>query len=148
MKNVVCPISEDKVLVNVPRINAFLVVGILVGYLLNSHIALITFLVIDFLIRGFFNNVKSPLALLSIKMHGLFKWENEKFTNKAPKIFAARLGFVFTVFILLLQIFHVQIVANILSIMLIFFAFLECALNFCLGCWVFTLFVNPFYSKS
>ncbi len=148
MRNVICPISDEKVLVNIPRINALLVVGLLVGYVLNSHVLLMIFLVIDFFMRGFLKGRKSPLAFISIKLHNLFRWDNEKRINKAPKIFAARLGFVFTMLILVFHVLQIPILVNVFSIMLIFFAFLECALNFCVGCWVFTLFVNPFYSKN
>ncbi len=148
MKNVVCPISNEKVLVNIPRINAFLVVGMLVGYMLSDYIVMVAFLVIDFLIRGFFSSRYSPLAVISSKLHSMFKWNNEKMINKAPKIFAARLGFVFTVMILFFHLLGFQMLANAFSTILILFASLECVLNFCMGCWVFTLFVNPFFSKN
>ncbi len=147
MKNIICPISDEKVLVSVPRINAFFVIVILMGLLLNYHIVIISFLIVDFFIRGFINMTKSPLTFVSLKLHRLFKWRNEGFVNKAPKIFAARLGFMFTVFILVLQMFKIEFVADVFSVLFIFFAVLECALNFCLGCWVFTIFIHPFYSK-
>lgn len=148
MKNVVCPISSEKVFVNIPRITALLVLGLLTTYLLSNQLMVLVLLVIDFFIRGFAKTKYSPIAFLSKKIHGQLSWGNERLINKAPKIFAARLGFVFTFIILALSVFGFENLSYLFSAILILFAGLECVVNFCVGCWVFTLFVNPFYSKN
>ncbi len=148
MKNVVCPISSEKVFVNVPRITALLVLGMLAAYLFSNQMVVLAVLIVDFFIRGFGKSKYSPLAILANKIHGLFSWGNERLINKAPKIFAARLGFVFTTLIFVLSLLGLEGVSYLLSGLLILFASLECLVNFCVGCWVFTLFVNPFYSKN
>ncbi len=143
-----CPISREKVFVNIPRITALLVLSMLTAYLYSNQLVVLVILVVDFFIRGFGKSKYSPIALLANKIHGLFSWANERIINKAPKIFAARLGFVFTSLILVLSVLGFYGVSYLLSGLVILFASLECLVNFCVGCWVFTLFVNPFYSKN
>ncbi len=148
MKNVVCPISGEKVLVNIPRITALLVLSFMGLYLLSNQALIVGILIVDFFIRGFLKTKFSPLAFIAKNVHGLFLWGNEKSVNKAPKIFAARLGFVFTSLILVLHVVGLHHMGVVVSGLLVLFAGLECIINFCVGCWVFTLFVHPFYSKN
>jgi len=65
--------------------------------------------------------------------------------DKAPKIFAARIGFVFSIGMLALTLLGLSTVAFSVASVLIVFAFLECGLNFCAGCWVYTYIVIPLY---
>lgn len=64
--------------------------------------------------------------------------------DKAPKLFAARIGFLFSIAISVLVYFEFAIASELLAGTLFLFAFLECGVNFCAGCWVYTYVVVPF----
>lgn len=54
-----------------------------------------------------------------------------------PKQFAVSVGIFFSAAIVVFQFTHVWEAATVFAAVLSFFAFLEWALNFCAGCWVF-----------
>ncbi|MEZ4604107.1 MAG: DUF4395 family protein [Desulfobacterales bacterium] len=57
-----------------------------------------------------------------------------KKTNAGPKLFAARVGFVFCFLIALLYFTGVTELSRVVAAMLIFFALLEAAFGFCVAC--------------
>jgi hypothetical protein len=67
--------------------------------------------------------------------------------DKAPKVFAARIGFVFSMLTLAGMLLGLEVLATISASTLVLFAFLECGLNFCMGCWVYTYVVFPLVRK-
>ena len=67
--------------------------------------------------------------------------------DKAPKIFAARLGFLMTTVIAVLFILHLQILSMIVAGILIFFATLEFVFAICVGCMIYSYVIVPFYKK-
>ncbi len=147
MKDLVCPVSSERFSDQIPRVNALLVIVLLVLYVITQSWIIPAFLIFDYYSRGFLNSKFSLLAKLSVKTS---KWLSLKgnMIDKAPKIFAARLGFTFTIGILFANLLGYTGISIGISSMLILFAGLECVLNFCLGCWVYTLLVQPFYSKG
>jgi hypothetical protein len=72
---------------------------------------------------------------------------NRKETDKAPKIFAARLGFIMSLTISLLMLLNLNTAVFVVGGMLIFFASLEFALAICMGCIIYTYLVLPFYKQ-
>jgi hypothetical protein len=68
--------------------------------------------------------------------------------DKAPKIFAARIGFILTSLTSLLALVGFPMAASVTGAVLVLFAFLECGLNFCAGCWVYTYVVYPLVRKG
>lgn len=84
----------------------------------------------DFLIRGFTQKNFSPLSVTSKLPVNAFRL-NEKTIDKAPKIFAARLGFLMTLVISVLFIIQLNTAAIVISAVLLFFATLEFALGIC-----------------
>ncbi len=147
MKHIVCPLSSERFPDQISRVNALLVIVLLSLYVITQSWMIPAFLVFDYYSRGFLNSKYSLLAKLSVKTS---KWLSLKgnMIDKAPKIFAARLGFTFTIAILFANLLGYTGISIGISSMLILFAGLECVLNFCLGCWVYTLLVQPFYSKG
>ncbi|MCW3804444.1 DUF4395 domain-containing protein [Plebeiibacterium marinum] len=143
---IVCPISGKRVSVNVPRLNALVVIGFTAAYLLSNEVWIIGFLVLDFTLRGCGLEKFSLVARLSNYMDKIVFPGNKNMIDVSPKIFAARLGLMVTFFVVAFHLMGIGQIAQILASMLVLFAFLECFLNFCVGCWVFTLFVKPFYS--
>ncbi len=72
----------------------------------------------------------------------------EKPIDKAPKIFAARMGFVMALAICLLYMAGLLTASKVVAGVLVFFAGLEFAIAFCAGCTIYTLFVLPFFKNS
>jgi hypothetical protein len=144
LKQLVCPVSEEKIDERVTRLNALLVILIVIaGFLFNSMIFPVL-LTADFFIRGFTRLRFSPLSYLSNKMTNVLQLD-KKITDKAPKIFAARIGFVFSLSISVLLLLNFSTAALITGGVLVFFASLEMALAICMGCIMYTYLVLPFY---
>nr|WP_319399667.1 DUF4395 domain-containing protein [uncultured Carboxylicivirga sp.] len=146
MKSLVCPVSPERILEAQPRISALMVVGLLLTFLVTKLWVIPAFLFVDFLLRGFTSGKYSLIGSLSKKL-ALKYYSNTPRIDKAPKVFAARLGMIFSFAVLVLSLVGAGVVANSLAFVLIVFASVECFLNFCVGCYVYTLFIIPL-SKS
>ncbi|MGE5432784.1 MAG: DUF4395 domain-containing protein [Syntrophomonadaceae bacterium] len=147
MRSVICPMSPERVNENAVRVTGFLTAVFLSLYLFSENIYIILFLMLDFFIRTFTPLKYSPLSGLASSLTRLLRLPVIKIP-KAPKIFAARLGFVFTLVIALLHYSGMSVSSAVLSLVLIVFALLEAALNICIGCQVYTYLILPFYKKE
>jgi hypothetical protein len=146
MKNLVCPISDQRVNEQVTRFNAMFAIGIiLLAFIMNSAVLLV-FLMADFFIRAFTEIKFSPLNFASHYLSNTLSLP-VKLIDKAPKIFAARLGFLMTAVISGLFIFDLKLASIVISGMLIFFASLEFLFAICVGCLIYTYLILPFYKK-
>ncbi len=146
MKNLVCPISDQRVNEQVTRLNAMFTIGIVVlAFALNS-VLLFIFLMADFFIRAFTEIKFSPINFASHYMSHTLNLPI-RMIDKAPKVFAARLGFLMTTVIAGLFIFSFKIASVVVAGILIFFASLEFLLAVCVGCMIYTYLVLPFYKK-
>jgi hypothetical protein len=146
MKNIVCPISDQRVNEQVTRLNAMFTIGIIVlAFVLNS-VALFIFLMADFFIRAFTEIKFSPIGFASNSLSNTLNLP-ARLIDKAPKIFAARLGFLMTTAIAGLFIFSFKITSIVLATMLIFFAGLEFLFAICVGCLIYSYLILPFYKK-
>jgi hypothetical protein len=146
MKNLVCPISDQRVNEQVTRLNAMFTIGIVVlAFVLNS-VLLFIFLMADFFIRAFTEIKFSPINFASHYMSHALNLPI-RMIDKAPKVFAARLGFLMTTVIAGLFIFSFKIASVVVASILIFFASLEFLLAVCVGCMIYTYLVLPFYKK-
>jgi hypothetical protein len=140
-----CPISGEQRDNNTVRIVAAqtfiiaviaLVVALAVGAL---PAAVITgLLAIDFVIRAFIKPKYSPLATLGRGISSGLKLP-KKMVDSAPKVFAARIGVLFTVTSTILYALGLTLAGTVVLAILIVCAFLESALGFCVGCQVYSL---------
>ena len=146
MKNLICPISDLRVNEYVTRISALLaIVVIVLAFVLNS-VFLFAFLMADFFMRAFTEIKFSPISFVSHNVSNALSL-SVKMIDKAPKIFAARLGFLMTTVIAGLFILNMPIASMIVAGLLIFFAALEFVFAICVGCMIYTYLVLPFYKK-
>ncbi len=147
MKNLVCPISEQRVNKQVTRLNAMFTIGITILAMVIGSAALLVFLMADFFIRAFTDLKFSPISYVS---HSLSNALNlpVKLIDKAPKIFAARLGFLMTLVITALFVLEFSLASMIVAGVLVFFAGLEFVFAICVGCMIYTYLVLPFYKKQ
>ena len=144
MKQLICPISKDRINEQITRINASLgILFIVFGFVFNLPVLFI-FLLIDFFIRAFTKITFSPISYISNSIANTLNLK-EKRIDKAPKIFAARLGFFIVLATTILYLFSFQITALIVAAVFVFFATLEFALAICVGCILYTYVVLPFY---
>lgn len=144
LKQLVCPVSNEKIDEKATRMNALLVILIVIAGFLFNLVIFPVFLAADFFIRGFTRLKFSPLSYLSNQMTNVLQLD-KKIIDKAPKIFAARIGFVFSLAISVLLLLNLNTAALITGLVLVFFASLEMALAICMGCIMYTYFVLPFY---
>ncbi len=146
MKNLVCPISDQRVNEQVTRLNAMFTIAIVVLAFVFNSVLFVIFMMADFFIRAFTEIKYSPVSYVS---HYLSNTLNlpVKLIDKAPKIFAARLGFLMTTVIVGLFILNLGMASLIIAGILIFFATLEFLFAICVGCMIYTYLVLPFYKK-
>ncbi len=144
MKQLVCPISNEKVNEHLTRLNAFFTVLLIAaGFVFNS-VLFPLLLLADFFIRAFGNSRYSPVGFASAGLASLLQLR-KKPIDKAPKIFAARMGFVMTLFIAVLFMTGFYTASMVIAGILVFFATLEFAFGICVGCYIYTYLVLPAY---
>lgn len=138
-----CPISADRIEQNTVRAIAFLVI-VLTGFtLIVPNYISGTLLLIDFSLRAFNKGKGSILKLIATGIVNLLQLKKLP-VDAAPKRFAAALGIIFSVFILLFQSLNYTLLSHITGGLLICCAFLESAFNFCAGCLIYTWIIVPF----
>lgn len=144
IKQLVCPISDERINEQVTRLNAlFCVLLVVSGFVFHSVLFFI-FLLADFSIRAFTKAKFSPISYVSSRMANALKL-NKKNIDKAPKIFAARIGFLMTLAIVILSLLQLNTAAMAFAGILVFFATLEFALAVCMGCIMYSYLILPFY---
>lgn len=145
MKQIICPVSNEKINEGVVRVTAlFGIFLILLGIVFNSFIYP-AMLLLDFFIRGFTKAKYSPLSWVSKQLINAFKPTKIEI-DKAPKIFAARLGFFFTLIFVLLLLFESFVAAKLVGGVLIVFSSLEFLCSFCVGCLIYSYIFKHFSS--
>jgi hypothetical protein len=137
--NVICPVSNEKIDEHVVRTIAMVtVLATTIGILTGSY--LILFLIgADFSIRSFSSGIGSPLKILSGQIAGALGIRHKKYTDAAPKKFAAMMGMTFSLLAGLFLLIGLPVAAIITASILIFCALLEGIFGFCLGCFVYTI---------
>lgn len=102
-------------------------------------------LLADFALRAF-TVQPAPLAAVARIIADLLQLK-PKPIFAAPKKFAAALGFVCTIVILVFLILHYHTAVYIASGALILFALLESVFRICLGCYVYNWVLSPIRNK-
>ncbi len=125
------------------RTIAFLVLLTVGGYLLTYLIALPALLVLDFGLRSFDLGKFSPFGLISERLVQALNL-GVKPVFYPPKRFAAQVGLVFSITIVILHYLGIStlLVAGVLG----FFAALESLASICAGCYVYN-FLLPVWQK-
>jgi hypothetical protein len=126
------PVNENKV-----RLTALWVLLLVTVSFFTMPLLIIAFLAIDFFLRGFDMGKYSPLNKLSAVVVKQFHIAN-KSIDQAPKRFAAKIGFILSVAVVICLLIEAFNIAFILRIVFAVFAFLESFLGFCAGCYVYS----------
>lgn len=147
MKNVICPVSNDRIQSHIPRVIALYVVLLIITYAFTQWLPILLFLIYDFTVRTIGKSHISPLSHLAQFTSRTIGLKSE-LTNKAPKLFAARLGAIMFALAGILHLSGFSNFASIVSLLVGVLAGLEFAFNFCVGCYIYFAFVYPFYAKK
>lgn len=146
MKNLICPTSTERLSHQVVRLTGLMMAGLLLLYLWTGSPWFIWAAVIDYTVRAFSLFATSPFSWLAAQIVGLLGWQIRTI-DKAPKIFAARVGWLFAFLgALLIGPFPILGVALILTLMT--FALLESIIDFCMGCVIYTYLVFPYFGEN
>jgi hypothetical protein len=140
-----CPVSGSQRDNNTARIVAaqvlvLAIITFVISFSVSVTAALIIdgILALDFIIRAFAEPRYSPLALVGRGVSSALGLK-KVMVDSAPKIFAARIGLVFTVVSGILLVLRLPLAGGIVLGILAICAFLESVFGFCLGCWMYSL---------
>lgn len=146
MKPLICPISDEKIPEHLPRVTASLNLILLAAFAWNPQSWILFFLAYDFLVRGFGSPKLSLVHHAAKSISGAFKLRS-KLIDKAPKLFAARLGALLLVLALVLKLSGLVTAPIVIVWLIAALSSLECILGFCVGCYVYQYLVFPLYRK-
>ncbi|MDD2284874.1 MAG: DUF4395 domain-containing protein [Paludibacter sp.] len=132
---------------HVARLNGFFTVILLMIFLLTSSIIPVLFLVTDFFVRSIEKPQYSPLAIISKLILTKLK-VNPQLINAGPKIFAARIGLLFSALISLAVLFGLNTTAVVLTLIFGICALLEAAVGFCVACKIYPFVYRLIQSNS
>ncbi len=136
--NEACPISEQQVNEKVAQVNANLTVLTLLLFLITQNILVLAVLAVDFFIRGFKNPAHSYYAIVSKKILSGFQIK-PSMVNAGPKIFAAKIGFIFCCLLAVTHLLGFSAISAVLALIFTFFAALEAIFRFCIACKIYPL---------
>ncbi|MCZ7584449.1 MAG: DUF4395 domain-containing protein [Deltaproteobacteria bacterium] len=136
---IMCPISDLTLDKNTSRLGAVLTAALLGIYVWTGHVAVIAFILADYIVRVFTRNARPPMGYAASAIAGVLKLE-KKATNRGPKIFAWRVGFLFALTSFALYFFDPG-ASVLVAAALAGFNVLDGICNFCVGCVVYT-YVN------
>jgi hypothetical protein len=140
----VCPVSDDRVNERVARFNGAFTVLLLLSFGLKQNILPVIILALDFLLRATNYSKYSPIGRLSKIMVRYFSL-NDNLINAGPKIFAARIGFVFSSLIMICFALNAYLPSLALAGILGLFSFLEAVFGLCVACEIYPFIYRLVY---
>lgn len=138
-----CVIAGVTVDEKVARINAFIaIIGVAI-FALTPAKGVIFFLALDFFLRGFGFGRYSPVAWASRGILTTLHVTPSPI-DAGPKLFAAKIGFVFALLAGLLWAFGLEVAGLVVALGLAGAASLEAFLGYCVGCTMYSILVRVF----
>ncbi|MDR3651616.1 MAG: DUF4395 domain-containing protein [Paludibacter sp.] len=131
-----CPISDRKIDEHVARLNGAFTLLFLAVFIFSGSILPIIFLFADFALRSGSFSRFSPLAFIS-KNIAKSLFSKPQLINAGPKIFAARIGLVFNIVIILSFLVGLNTLAFVFTGIFGICAFLESAFGICVACQIY-----------
>ena len=132
--NEACPVSGITINENTARLTAFLVLTLAVIYAVTGFIWIFVVLAADFFIRGFTSYNRYSIIGRIVKAFPL----KEKSVDAAPKKFAAKLGFIMSLVIVILNFSGLVTASIYTTLLLSVFAALESLAAICVGCYIYS----------
>ncbi|MCI5166807.1 MAG: DUF4395 domain-containing protein [Candidatus Electrothrix sp. GM3_4] len=145
--NLMCPVSFKQINENAVRINAALAFMSLLFFLITPWKWVILIIAGDFFIRGFLNPQYSLFANISKKLLPLLKVK-PVMVDACPKIFAAKIGFLFCCLLTVSWIFSLGRTALIAGAIFMTCAALEAVFKFCVACQIYPIIYSLKNAKT
>jgi len=142
-----CPISYKKTDEHVARLIGLFTLIFIALWVITDSVLPLLFLLYDFLVRSFEKPALSLLAQFSKFIFASLKVKPAHI-NAGPKIFAARIGVLFTAIVLLFSIVSAPVTALVFAGIFAFCAFLESALGFCVACRIYPVLYKIVYQTD
>ncbi len=136
-----CPITDKQLNEKSIRIGAGIVLFWAVSGIISHNIWIFIVLVVDFFIRGFTQYPISPVSFISKFVVKVFPFK-PILVNAGPKIFAAKIGFLFCLTVSILYVKNLYLPGDIVAAVLCVCAVLESFFSVCLGCHFYTILLN------
>lgn len=136
-----CPISYKQLNERAAQTNAALSVLSIIFFFLTPFKWIIWVLSIDFFIRGFLDPSYSFFSVISKTILKLFKIK-PLMINAGPKIFAAKIGFLFCCLISTCYLLNFPLISLIIGLIFALCAALEAIFGFCIACKIYPFIHN------
>lgn len=136
-----CPISDMRMNEKSIRIGAGFVLLLAVSGVILHNVGIFIVLAVDFFIRGFTRYQISPVSLISKLIVNVFA-DKPNWVNAGPKIFAAKIGFLFCLTVAILYFINLYLPGNIVAAVLCVCAGLESFFSVCLGCHFYAILLK------
>jgi len=136
MSNATCPLNFIRVDDNISRINAFLVSSLVIFYLYIPLVYIVLFLVFDFSIKLFFQEITSPLSFVSKRVKQIFHMK-DAFVDGGAKRLAGFFGLFFMVLLLGTHFLHSWTVSFVIALLYLSCSSLDILFRFCIGCKIY-----------
>jgi len=136
-----CPVVNKSVDKHIIRVNAVIVFTFLLAFIFTSNAIFILVVLGDFIIRVFFGLKYSPICFFikkGLRMSGV----KPHLINAGPKIFAARIGLIFSALTFLTYFSGFTFLSTTIAVVFIIAVGLEAFFNYCLACEIY-----PYYNK-
>ncbi|GJM42420.1 MAG: hypothetical protein DHS20C20_27020 [Ardenticatenaceae bacterium] len=146
MKTLICPMSAQRISRHIVRLTGLMMATMIALFLLSGNIAFIGAIVIDYSFRALTTLPYSPFSWLAMQIVRQLDWP-PSWIDKAPKIFAARVGWLFAVATAVLY-FIAPPASMVVGATLMAFALLESVFDLCVGCIVYTYIVLPLLGEA
>ena len=147
MKNLICPISTEKIDSNVSRLTVFLNVILMAIFLVTLNPVFIIVVALDYFIRAALDIKYSPIRLVASGGIGILDLK-KKPIDLVPKVFASRLGFVCALASAVLVLLDYDIASMGVAGLLMVLSIMDSVFNFCVGCAIYNYLVYPFYKDK
>ncbi|HTJ15035.1 MAG TPA: DUF4395 domain-containing protein [Dinghuibacter sp.] len=131
--------SNSSVQLNEPviRIVAFEVAILAIAFAFSHLLVIPLFLLFDFYLRGWDLQRYSPLRLLATQINHWLLGNRFKPVYAPPKVFAARIGAIVSLAIIIAYVFESSALSVGLAGLMICAALLESLAGFCAGCYLY-----------
>ncbi len=146
LKDLICPISNEKIDSYVSQLTIFISVLLVVVFIFTREPGFLYVAAFDYCIRAFTRGTYSPLRLIAIELSKLLRW-NQKMIDKAPKVFASRLGFLCLLASAILININMPVSSVAIATMATSLFLLDALGIVCVGCLIYHHLVFPFYQK-
>jgi len=140
LKDIVCPVSAERLNKRACRVGATLTATLLIVFFLTRWWPVMAFIVLDYVVRVFTSRT-APIALLAAGILRVLRISPVPM-DKAPKVFAWRVGFLMAAAAAVALPFSLSASAYI-AVALAAFNILDGVCNFCVGCIIYTYLILP-----